>query len=167
MDTSVPQMEAASTRISTSPGPGEGTGRSTSSAPGSACSFRRARMTRGFYPRRPLSRSVRRPVCCGGPTTRLRPRETFDVTDDAARAATDLADRFWERLLELDPLIGTYVGDERFDDRLPDPSDAGLAERGAAFESALAGLAGIDRTSLDTDLRTTLDVLETGSLRAL
>lgn len=89
------------------------------------------------------------------------------ATDEAARAATDLANRFWEQLLELEPLMGTYVGDERFDDRLPDPSEAGLAARRAAFEGALSELEGIDRSSLDTDLRTTLDVLETGSRRAV
>jgi uncharacterized protein (DUF885 family) len=89
------------------------------------------------------------------------------VTTDAAEAATGLADRFWERLLELEPLTGTYVGDERFDDRLPDPSEEGLEERRSFFEGALGELSTIDRASLDTDLRTTLDVLETGSLRAL
>jgi len=40
------------------------------------------------------------------------------LSEQEARA---LVDRFWDELLELDPMIGTMVGDERFDDRLPDP----------------------------------------------
>jgi uncharacterized protein (DUF885 family) len=89
------------------------------------------------------------------------------VTDEPTPTAASLATRFWDRLLELEPLIGTYVGDERFDDRLPDPSEDGLEERRVFFEGALAELAEIDRTSLGADLRTTLDVLEAGSRRAL
>src|SRR6266567_2199870 len=44
---SVPQIEAASTRISTSPGPGWGTGSAASSAPGCGPVFRRARILDG------------------------------------------------------------------------------------------------------------------------
>jgi uncharacterized protein (DUF885 family) len=82
-------------------------------------------------------------------------------------AARELADRFWEGLLEIEPLLGTWVGDERYDDRLPDPSEAGLAKRKVFFEGALADLEKLHRTDLDEDLRTTLDVLETGARRGL
>src|SRR2546426_10076418 len=34
---------------------------------------------------------------------------------DGEHAARSLADRYWERLLETDPMIGTMVGDERYD----------------------------------------------------
>lgn len=86
---------------------------------------------------------------------------------DDGSAATDLATRFWERLLELDPLLGTFIGDERFDDRMPDPSDQGREERRAFFEGALEEAGRIDSRALETDIRTTLSILETGSRRAL
>ena len=79
---------------------------------------------------------------------------------DAENTARTLVDRYWEQLLELDPTLGTMVGDERFDDRLPDPSEAGLARRDAAAAAALAELARLDRDLPDAGLRTSLDILE-------
>ena len=43
------------------------------------------------------------------------------VTDTNA-LIDELANRFWEKILELDPLQATILGDDRFDDRLPDLS---------------------------------------------
>lgn len=83
---------------------------------------------------------------------------------DRARA---LADRFWDELLEDEPLIGTTVGDDRYDDRLPDPSDAGRARREDRRRAALGELAEVDRGALDETLRTTLDVLEAIARRDL
>jgi uncharacterized protein (DUF885 family) len=71
-----------------------------------------------------------------------------------------LADRFWDQVLELEPLVGTQVGDERFDDRLPDPSPEGRARRAEVLGGALSELEQIDRPALGEDARTTLDVLE-------
>jgi uncharacterized protein (DUF885 family) len=85
-------------------------------------------------------------------------------SNDAAR---DLVDRYWERLLEVEPIIGTLVGDERYDDRLPDPSEAGRAERETLHRSALEELALLDRDLEDEGLRTTLDVLEAIASREL
>ena len=85
-----------------------------------------------------------------------------------AAAVRDLADRYWDQLLELEPLLATQVGDERFDDRLPDPSEEGIARRREVHEAALrtAGrIAGRER--LDVVLRTTLDVLEAIARREL
>ena len=48
---------------------------------------------------------------------------------ESINAARDLIDRYWEKLLELEPLLGTMVGDERYDDRLPDPSDVSDGRR--------------------------------------
>src|ERR1700730_3435516 len=78
----------------------------------------------------------------------------------AEQRAREVADRYWDQLLELEPIVATQVGDERFDDRLPDPSDEGIARRASVLESAVADVAGIDRTGLGTDARTTLDVLD-------
>jgi uncharacterized protein (DUF885 family) len=74
--------------------------------------------------------------------------------------SSTLVHRYWEGLLEFEPLIGTMVGDERFDDRLGDPSDAGRERRRSFQQGALDELAGIDRSGLDVTMRTTLDVLE-------
>ncbi|HEY3209839.1 MAG TPA: DUF885 domain-containing protein [Actinomycetota bacterium] len=82
-------------------------------------------------------------------------------------AARELADRYWEDLLVLDPLIGTEVGDDRYDDRLPDPSERGLAAREDVHRRALVDLKGVDRAALGVDLRTTLDVLEAIAHREL
>jgi uncharacterized protein (DUF885 family) len=89
------------------------------------------------------------------------------LTNGAEKSATELADRMWEGVLELEPILGTMVGDERYDDRLPDPSEAGLDRRKRFYEGALSDLASIDRPALDLDLRTTMDVLETGAKREL
>ena len=78
---------------------------------------------------------------------------------DTERART-LADRFWDELLGDEPLLATAVGDERFDDRLPDPGEAGRARRHDRSRAALRELGQIDRAGLDEDLRTTLDMLE-------
>ncbi|MGH2635247.1 MAG: DUF885 domain-containing protein [Actinomycetota bacterium] len=79
---------------------------------------------------------------------------------EASEAARALVDRYWERLLEEEPLLGTMVGDERYDDRLPDPGEAGRAARETFHRSALEELALLDRELDDEGLRTTLDVLE-------
>jgi uncharacterized protein (DUF885 family) len=82
-------------------------------------------------------------------------------------AAPELAERFWEGLLAIEPLFATVVGDERFDDRLPDPSEEGLARRKDFYDSALTDLEGLDRSALDEDERTTLAILEAASRREL
>ncbi len=90
-----------------------------------------------------------------------------DATGSADQAAAALSDRVWERYLELQPMLGTYIGDERFDDRLPDPSDEGVAQEEAFHRGTLEDLAKVDRSSLSEDLRTTLDLMEFGARRAL
>src|SRR5262245_50091980 len=81
--------------------------------------------------------------------------------------ARRIADRYWDGVLELEPLLGTVVGDERFDDRLGDLSEAGRARRDEVHRGALADLDGIDREALDTEDRVTLDLVETLATRNL
>jgi uncharacterized protein (DUF885 family) len=85
-------------------------------------------------------------------------------TEDAART---LIDRYWEGLLRVEPLLGTMVGDERHDDRLPDPGEAGRAERETLHRGALEELTLLERDLADEQLRTTLDVLEAIATREL
>src|SRR5262245_65668666 len=82
---------------------------------------------------------------------------TTPATDASAR---QLADRFWDTLLELEPLMGTSVGDERFDDRLSDPSEEGLVERARLYGDALADARAMDRDALSQPERTTPGALE-------
>jgi uncharacterized protein (DUF885 family) len=90
------------------------------------------------------------------------------MTENAnAAPAKALVDRFWEGLLEIEPILGTWFGDERYDDRLPDPSEDGLAKRKDFYGAALADLGRLDTGGLDEDLRTTLSILERGSRREL
>src|SRR2546428_12052280 len=89
------------------------------------------------------------------------------LMDVAAAPARGLADRYWEEMLELEPLVGTMVGDDRYDDRLSDPSEAGRERSAAVQRKALADLDGIDRLGLDPVLRTTLDLVESIARRQL
>ena len=76
-------------------------------------------------------------------------------------------DRYWEDLLEVEPLLGTQVGDERYDDRLPDPSPEGLARRESISRAALETAASFDRSQLDMVTRTTLDLMDAIARRDL
>jgi uncharacterized protein (DUF885 family) len=81
-----------------------------------------------------------------------------DVND--ADRAQALADHFWEELLEREPIFATAIGDERYDDRLPDIGEEGRALAESKNRAALDELATIDREGLDITLRTTMDILE-------
>jgi Uncharacterized protein conserved in bacteria len=67
----------------------------------------------------------------------------------AGEQVRELVDRYWEGLLERDPLMGTFIGDERYDDRLPDIGAAGRAEEEEASREALTSLAAFDLETLD------------------
>jgi uncharacterized protein (DUF885 family) len=79
---------------------------------------------------------------------------------DPEGEARSLAEQFWDQLLALEPVLGTQVGDERFDDRLPDASEEGIARREQVYSSALDRVQLIDRRALSVDARTTLAVAE-------
>ncbi len=78
-----------------------------------------------------------------------------------------LVERYWDDLLETEPILGTMTGDERFDDRLPDPSESGRSLRTALHRDALDAVAELDRDSLDEVERTTVDVMEAVARRYL
>jgi uncharacterized protein (DUF885 family) len=78
----------------------------------------------------------------------------LQVTAD--QQVRELVDRFWEGLLEREPLLGTYVGDERYDDRLPDLTETGRAAEESASREAIRELDAIgdplDEAQADADL---------------
>jgi uncharacterized protein (DUF885 family) len=78
----------------------------------------------------------------------------LQVTAD--QQVRELVDRFWEGLLEREPLLGTYVGDERYDDRLPDLTETGRAAEESASRDAIreldAVVAPLDEAQADADL---------------
>ena len=83
------------------------------------------------------------------------------MTDGAARSAVEtLADRYWERLLERQPLAATFFGDDRYDDRLDDPGPEGRAAELAEARALLTDAARIDRGALGVEDAITLDMLE-------
>ena len=67
---------------------------------------------------------------------------------DAVAELHALFDREWERDLADSPLKATYLGDRRYNDRLPDISPAAEDARAAADGRVLEDLASIPRDSL-------------------
>ena len=67
---------------------------------------------------------------------------------DAVAELHELFDREWERDLADSPLNATYLGDRRYNDRLPDISPAAEDARAAADARVLDDLARIPRDSL-------------------
>jgi uncharacterized protein (DUF885 family) len=70
-----------------------------------------------------------------------------------------LADRFWEALLELNPSLATTYGDERYADRLEDPSPEGRAKARRLLEQTLKDVAAISPNGLPVEDRITRDML--------
>jgi uncharacterized protein (DUF885 family) len=81
------------------------------------------------------------------------------VTDQRS-AVNDLAHRFWEGILELNPTTATFYGDERYADRLEDPSPDGRARTRAHMERTAAEAAAIPLDGLSTEERITRDMLQ-------
>jgi uncharacterized protein (DUF885 family) len=87
------------------------------------------------------------------------------MTDDRS-AVEALSERFWEGVLELDPVTATFYGDERYADRLEDPSPAGRARVREHMARTAAEAAAIPTDDLDTEERITRDMLQViGELR--
>lgn len=83
------------------------------------------------------------------------------MTDVAVGSSvTDLADRFWQWVLSRQPIYATVLGDERYDDKLPDVSAEGRAEEAAALKGFLEDSKLIERDELDQEDAITLDMLQ-------
>jgi uncharacterized protein (DUF885 family) len=80
-------------------------------------------------------------------------------SDQPNSAVNELSDRFWEGILELNPTTATVYGDERYDDRLEDPSPAGRARARALMERTKAEAEAIPADGLSIEDRITRDML--------
>ena len=83
----------------------------------------------------------------------------MSVVLDPNAAVNDLADRFWDGVLERDPLWATVLGDERFNDRWPDIGANGRAADEAAYRSVLAEAREIPADGLEPEQVITRDLL--------
>jgi uncharacterized protein (DUF885 family) len=92
---------------------------------------------------------------------------TTPEAEERNRAARRLADRYWDEVLSLEPVLATIVGDHRFDDLLPDPSEEGRARRHTIESNALRESRALDKRTLGMVERTTLDILEAAAERDL
>jgi uncharacterized protein (DUF885 family) len=81
------------------------------------------------------------------------------VAADPNAAINELADRFWEGVLERDSMWATVLGDERYNDRWPDLGPDGRAAEEAAFRATLAEAAAIPPESLEPEQIITRDLL--------
>jgi uncharacterized protein (DUF885 family) len=80
--------------------------------------------------------------------------------DPTSTPVNDLADRYWEAILELDPTTATFYGDERYADRLEDPGPEGRARLRALMERTRDEATAIDTAGLPTEDRITRDILK-------
>jgi uncharacterized protein (DUF885 family) len=70
-----------------------------------------------------------------------------------------LADRFWEHFLSAHPTWATVIGDRRYDDRLDDPSQAGVAAKLTWLDEIAAGARAVDPEGLTASERVTRQML--------
>jgi uncharacterized protein (DUF885 family) len=83
----------------------------------------------------------------------------FAFADSARNTALhELFAAAWNRDLADNPLNATYYGDNRFNDRLPDLSAAGIARVEQLDRDTLAKLRAIDRSSLSADDQLSYDL---------
>jgi len=81
------------------------------------------------------------------------------VTEAATSSIDEIAERFWEDLLALQPTLATMYGDERYADRLDDPGPEGRAAMLALAQRAAAEAAAVPGDGLSVEDRITRDML--------
>jgi uncharacterized protein (DUF885 family) len=85
------------------------------------------------------------------------------VTDTAATdpnaAINEIADRFFEGVLEREPIFATILGDDRYDDRLPDLGAEGRAVEAKVYRALLEEVEPIDPSGLEPEQVITRDML--------
>ena len=86
----------------------------------------------------------------------------MSVTDEFRR----LSDRIVDDLLEASPVAATWLGDHRFDDRLPDLSASGVARHLVMIDEHLTALDAVDDVELAPDDLVDLEILRARLLEA-
>jgi uncharacterized protein (DUF885 family) len=81
------------------------------------------------------------------------------LSDQPTSPVNALADGFWESILELNPTVATLYGDERYNDRLEDPSPGGRARARRLVERTKAEAETIPPDGLSVEDRITRDML--------
>ena len=84
---------------------------------------------------------------------------TVTQPDRSPSPVDQLADQFWDDLLELNPTTATVYGDERYNDRLEDPSPAGRAKARDLMVRTKAAAEAISPDGLPVEDRITRDML--------
>lgn len=74
-------------------------------------------------------------------------------------AVDTLAERFFDGVLERNPLWATVLGDDRWDDRWDDPTEAGRASEIALLDDLEQAMATLDMSDLPAEDRITLGIL--------
>ncbi|MGH2520576.1 MAG: DUF885 domain-containing protein, partial [Chloroflexota bacterium] len=77
----------------------------------------------------------------------------------AAQQLAALADTYWDDLLRLNPRLATFIGDQRFNDRLEDVGPEGRKADAALHQRLLRSVEGIARADLNADDAVTWDML--------
>ena len=77
----------------------------------------------------------------------------------AADALRNLADEYWEGVLRRNPVLATFLGDYRYNDRLPDVGPRRRAEEEADLRAVLSGLQPLAAAPFDIEDRITWDML--------
>ncbi|WP_231386790.1 DUF885 family protein [Nocardia sp. BMG111209] len=80
---------------------------------------------------------------------------------DAHEELIDLADRYWDSVLEASPSTATLLGDRRFDDRIEDLSEAAEQRHLATLRALAAEAAALDPDRLTAVDRVTRSLLDT------
>jgi uncharacterized protein (DUF885 family) len=78
---------------------------------------------------------------------------------DPNAAINEIADRFFEGVLERDPIFATILGDTRFDDRLPDIGAKGRAEEERVFRALVEEVEAVPDEGLEPEQVITRDML--------
>ncbi len=78
-----------------------------------------------------------------------------------------LADDYWEGVLQRNPTLATFFGDYRYNDRLPDVGPQGRAAEEAALKAVIERLAEIPKDDLPADDLITWDMLRIAAEQGL
>jgi uncharacterized protein (DUF885 family) len=83
------------------------------------------------------------------------------------RRVREFVDDYWGRFLTQEPMFATSAGEEGLDDRLPDLSEDGLANREGVHGTALQRCGSFDRDAFGLEDRAVLDLVEFVARREL